>query len=364
MIQASFGFYVATVGALTALTFLAPLLHQAGLTEAQTSATLISLPIGALFVGPVSANIVDRYGYQKMILLGALLGSALLFLALPFLPPPLIVGGVVLLAMLRAPVFPLADASTYAAFGSRYGRIRGVGSISYVLGMLLMAGLRDPWPASPFLYGSLLLFGAGLCVPLLPPPPAPVPGGRIRDLLVSRSLAILFAIAFLNGLSITLYDNLFTLLMDSREVRSEITAGAIAWGVLVEVGVFGITDPLLRRFHPSSLLLTSVAVGAPRFFLTGWLENPLLIAGVQGLHGVQFGLFWISGMALVQQHSPSHLRSTAQALFAAASFGIAPIVGLSLSSIWLTSGDLSSLFSLLTVPCLVATALATAYRRR
>jgi PPP family 3-phenylpropionic acid transporter len=353
--------YFAAVGALSMLPFLAPRLSAAGLGDGGAAWTLAAIPLGTLLGGPLWGHLTDRVRAPRRLHQVAIGTTALLCVGFAW---PLDTLALQLLlvafAFTRAGVFPLADAATLHAVGPRYGAVRAVGSVGYIVGIGLLGVLRVPFPTSPFLLAAVLLAVATVWSGRLPELPDDLHVDRppLRRLLADPTLRLLLAIAVLNGLSITAYDHLFALHMERSGVSAAWTSTAIAWGVAIEVLVMLAGDRLLRRFDARVLLLVAVAMGVPRFALTAWWVDPRAIALLQGLHGLQFGLFWITAVELVGRSAPPGLRRSVQALLPAAAFGIAPLTVLLLGGTWLQLGTTRGLFGSLVVPAGLATVLA------
>lgn len=361
------GWYFAAVGSLSMLPFLAPRLSAAGLGDSGAAWTLAAIPVGTLIGGPLWGVVTDRARDSRALHRAAIASTAVLAccFALPIstLTLQLLL---IVFAFTRAGVFPIADAATLHAVGSRYGAIRAIGSVGYVAGVLLLGLTRDAWPTSPFWLGALLLAAATVLVRALPPLPSEPEGARppLSSLLADPNRRLLLLIAVFNGLSITAYDHLFALHMERSGFATSWTSVGIAWGVAVEVTIMLAGERLLRRFEPRRLLLLAVASGIPRFALTAWWVRPEAIAALQGLHGVQFGLFWITAVHLIGRSAPTTLRRSVQALLPAAAFGVAPLLTLLASGTWLRSGSTRWLFAALVVPAIVATVLAVVLVRR
>lgn len=359
--------YACALGALGVLPFLAVRLSDAGLSDRSATAALALLPLGTLVGGPAWAWAVDRSQRGLGALRVALLGSAAAYgiLILP-LPGWALVAGVAAYACFRGPVFPLADASTVARVGRGYGRIRAMGSVGYIAMVLLTGWLGDARPWLPIALGAVLLgLAAGLTVgmPAIPPV-APPSRADLRALLARPGVRELLGVTFLNGVSLSTYDHLFTLHVRRLGLGSEVSGAAVACGVAVEVGVLLAGAPLLARFGSGRLLVLACAVAVPRFALTAWTVEPAVLIGAQALHGLQFGAFWIAAVDRMSVLAPPSLRRSAQSLLPATGFGLATLASLGVASAWLGEGAPRALFGALVVPALLATAGAVRAARR
>jgi PPP family 3-phenylpropionic acid transporter len=64
-----------------------------------------------------------------------------------------------------------------------------------------------------------------------------------------------------------------------------------------------------------------------RSLLFAWVSTPLAVLIVQALGGMIFPAMWVAGVSYADEYAPAGLKSTAQGLFGAASFGFGSAVG-------------------------------------
>jgi hypothetical protein len=234
-----------------------------------------------------------------------------------------------------------------ALVGRGYGRIRAVGSVTYLALALLGGVLRDVWRPAPIALSAVLaLCTLGITFALGPIGAAPRAPSRREWLALWRHpvLAPLVVVSVLHGAALSVYDNLLAVHIEHLGLGAWVTGAAIAAGVAVEVGVLVAGRPLLDRIGPRTLLALAVASGIPRFAVTGLAHDPLPIVAVQVLHGLGFGCYWLAGTALSAEHAPDGLRNSAQALLPTAMFGAGPLVGLGAASLMLRVAPTPILF--------------------
>ena len=358
--------YATAVASIGVVPYLGPLLERSGYTPSQVTVLLLILPIANLSSAPLASLLTDRIGRHRPVLATTMTTAGLLLLSMTLVPPTWLALVLVGFALAKAPTFPIADAASTRALGDGYGPVRAVGSLGYALLVFGCGVLRETWPDAPVVLVGVLLLLSALnigAIPVLEEPPSP--SLAIWRGFVGRPATLLvLAVAFLNGLSLSVYDYLFTLSMDARGLEGWVTGAAIALGVLVEVSVLFASRVLLRRFGVKGLMVVGVGVAIPRFLGTAWIDDPVLLVGLQGLHGLQFGCFWLAGLAWIEAFAPAGARRSSQAAFSAAGFGLAPIVALLSASVWLQAADLRSLYGLAVIPAVLATVLALAIPER
>ena len=116
---------------------------------------------------------------------------------------------------------------------------------------------------------------------------------------------------------------------------------------------------MLERVSAQRLL--SLSVGAAVLCYAGMAitDTVWIHVVLQGFHGLQFGLFWAVVVHLLARWTPPDRRRSGQSLLYAVTFGIAPVTGLACTSLWLGwGGSLQAWFGALSLPAVVATALA------
>jgi MFS transporter, PPP family, 3-phenylpropionic acid transporter len=346
--------YATGVGAIALVPWIGPLLAERGWSDPAVALWLAAIPAGRLMVVPAWAALADRLGPSRV--LGAALALSVVFTALLMVPgasaAPYIVAGAALgWAWSRAPAGPIVDATAVHRLGAGYGRIRAVGSVSFLAAAAASGVLRDLWAPGPIaLSGALSLATLVLTVPLSRslPPRAPIPPSRAAWFGLWRHpvLAPLAAVSVLHGASISMYDNLFALHVERLTLPSRVTGSGLALGVAVEVAVLFFGGSLLGRLGAHRLLMIAVASSIPRFALTAASTHPAVLIGAQSLHGLGFGAYWLAGTALFSAHSPASLRNSGQALLVTAMFGAGPVLGLTLATAALQRSDTAGPFAL------------------
>ncbi len=343
--------YVLAVGSIGSLhPFLALALERAGASGRASSLLFTLFPLGFLLAGPLWGWVADRTGRPTTVLRGAatLCGVAVVAAACTsnwrFLLPSLAV-----VALCRAPLLPLVDVLTVKSLGANsdaYGRVRMWGSIAFI-GSVWIVGqtVEDTWRAP--LYGNAaLLGGASLLTWALPELPRPDGPSRpkLGPLVRHPMLRLLALVAVLHGLTISAYDYMFSLHVDRLGLDTSVTGAAFVCGVAAEVLVLAGAPWLLPRFGARKLLLIGVLSGIPRFLVMATSADPVLLAGIQVLHGLGFGAWWIGVVSILAQEAPPELRNSAQTLLMSANYGLGPLCALGLSALLVDGRGTATLY--------------------
>ncbi len=357
--------YALAVGSIGSLhPFLALALERAGASGRASSLLFTLFPLGFLFAGPIWGWVADRTGRPTTVLrLSAALCFASVLAAAATSDWRFLVPSLAALALCRAPMIPLVDVLTVKSLGANsdaYGRVRMWGSVAFigsvwVVGQQVEASWRAP------LYGNALLLG-GACLltwflPELPRPESPVKP-EIGPLVRHPMLRLLALVAVLHGLTVSSYDYMFSLHVDRLGLPASVTSAAFVCGVAAEVVVLAAAPWLLRVVGARRLLLIGVASGVPRFAVMATVTDPVVLAGIQVLHGLGFGAWWVGVVATLALEAPPLLRNSAQTLLMSANYGLGPLAALGLAALLVDGPGTSTLYGVAAVLSATAFVLA------
>jgi PPP family 3-phenylpropionic acid transporter len=111
------------------------------------------------------------------------------------------------------------------------------------------------------------------------------------------------------------------------------------------------------------LFITALVMMGIRSLLFAAAATPLTVFAIQALGGMMFPAMWLAGVTYTDENSPAGLKSTAQGLFGAVSFGFGAAVGGFIGGVLLESIGGQSMFFVLGVLILVLLALFEGTRR-
>ena len=319
--------------------YLSPYLSDLGLSGTQIATVLSLTPICNLGVPLLWGWIADRTHRHDRVLrvasFGSALGVALLSRATTFraaLP------AYALFAVFNVGVGPVVDTLAVASSpqGRGYGRVRMFGSFGFLLaaalgGVVLTA--RGSRPADPLVP---LMMMAGLCAAgvtsfaIRRNPSAHRPKPHLRDVAAlwrDRRFRLLLLLAGLHWMALAPYNVFFGLLLRNRHLSPVVGGAAFAVGVIAEGAVMFWFADLRRAFRLETLLFVAFAATVLRWAMVSWVASAFWMVALQALHGLTFGLFWITGIALLNEIVPAPVRATGQALYLAAMLGLGSLIG-------------------------------------
>jgi PPP family 3-phenylpropionic acid transporter len=344
-LRALYFLYYGNVG--TVLPFFAVYLQGLGFSGKQIGIIqmLPSFPLAPV-VAIAWATFADHRATPQRALRLATGWVALAVLLLPFARTPAAVAAVVVLMALgdRA-VVPLTDSVTIEWCRRNpavsYARIRLFGSLGFIVltvlvGRLLTARGGRPADLVVPVTAVLCVVAYALVARSLPATPRhgdrPAPRAMLA-LLRDRRLWVLLGPAALHWAACAPYHVFFGVLVRDLRLPDDVTSAGMAIGVVAEMGVLLLFPRLERRFPLRVLLAVAFAGSAVRWALLSRASDPIVVAGLQALHGLTFGLFWGSAMRALADVVPPALRATGQALFTGVVFGGANAIGFALSGV-------------------------------
>jgi MFS family permease len=149
----------------------------------------------------------------------------------------------------------------------------------------------------------------------------------IRYFLTSRRWQLFLFSAFLGGLGSASVATFLAPYMTGLGANESLIGLAITIATLTELPVFFFGNRLLNRFSSQRLFLVSLFLMGIRSILYAVIKTPAAVFVVQVFGGMLFPAMWLAGVAYADEHAPAGLKSTAQGLFGAVSFGFGSAVG-------------------------------------
>jgi PPP family 3-phenylpropionic acid transporter len=350
--------------------FLASYLEDSRGLSPSTAAYLLALmPITGAVATPVWTLVADRLGSAVRVLRLVASGALLAFLALlvPRTGLVFVAGTLVLFSALRAPGTALIDVVALdwvARRGGQFGRIRSAGTIGFTVGAVATSLVVSRFGAS-----SMLLVGAAVlsltvfAVHRLPPV-----GGAPRAeaarllpalglLLRRRRFALFLVTAVLHQVGLGPYDSLFPARL-TQLAGAEFAGAAIALGTASELVVMLLAARLIRRLGLARTLGLAYAGSAGRWFILSVAVSRWPLTLAQVFHGLTYGAFYASAVALVDAEAPRDVRASAQGIFSMVTWGLASSAAIAFAGALQRIAGMSLVFSVATGASVLAAVLS------
>ena len=242
-----------------------------------------------------------------------------------------------LMAFFWSAALPLVESLTFAHLADeahRYSRIRVWGSVGFIVAVLLGGALLDHLPiadvpAMVFVVLLGILFtafrlpeGRRIAKATAETTNDNEPLATLRSVVADRQVWMLLLACFLMSSAHGVYYVFYSIHLDDLGYSKGMIGLLWSLGVLVEIGLFMIMAPLMKRYSLRALLLATYAVAVVRFLMIGWCaESLLLLLVAQAMHGLTFGVHHAAAIAAVNQWFPEHIHARGQALYSSISFG-------------------------------------------
>jgi MFS transporter, PPP family, 3-phenylpropionic acid transporter len=333
-------YYLCYFGAIGILEpFLAPLWRAFGFAPAEIGA-LAAVPSMVAILAPFLWTVyADTRRSGERIFLRNTAGAAGLALLLPLAGRPWKAGLILgTLALVRAPLIPLANSMAFRALDGRrvgYAAIRLWGTAGYVLTALAAGLCMDRIGLRLGVVGAGLALGGAALVARGGQTRAgaalnPVRWPAVWALLQDRRLLVLVTATTLARLSCGPYDTFFSIHLEERGFSRMFMGTAWALAASSELALMLGWARLARPGSARRWLIAALAAHPARWLLAALVQSPLGLLAIQCLHALTFGALYLAAVERVDELAPDGLRATAQGLFASCAFGI----GGALGSLW------------------------------
>jgi PPP family 3-phenylpropionic acid transporter len=216
---------------------------------------------------------------------------------------------------------PITDAASLS-LGKRgelaFGRVRGLGSLGYILAVVGCGALFELQGPGVFLY---VLFPCVLLRALLAHrlphvsqvPGTPVAAQAFKQRPAPGFIVVLLAAALINASHATFYT--FGLLhWQSVGISTQLGSMLFAVGVVFEIVLMWRFAAIARRFSARLCLLFAAICSAIRWAVTA--QDPALpiVLIMQSLHAISFGLTFLAVVSFISRRTPDSKAAGAQAM--------------------------------------------------
>jgi MFS transporter, PPP family, 3-phenylpropionic acid transporter len=323
-----------------ALAYFAPfivLFYQENLFNGPQIALLTGIPpLITLFAAPFWTNVADaRRWHRQVMSLGILVAilSVLILQHISIFALSLIT--VAVIYFFFSPVASLSDSATIAMLGAdkaMYGRVRIGGTIGWGLFALIAGtminsyGLRLAFWGFAF-FSLINLFVAQKLTYDDTVVHQSLGSGGVRFFLKNRRWQLFLVSSFLGGLGASSVASFLAPYMTGLGANASQIGLAIMIATLTELPIFFFGNRLLRRFAAQKLFSFSLLMMGIRSIFYALVSTTAAVFVVQAFGGMIFPAMWLAGVAYADEHAPAGLKSTAQGLFGAMSFGFGASVG-------------------------------------
>jgi len=309
--------------------------QQLGFNGAQIGLLAGLPPLITLAGAPFLTGVADSTQQHRLIMGTGIAVAIVVMMIMPSLKSFAIVFLlIVIFNIFLSPVSPLADSATMSMLGDErimYGRVRLGGTIGWGLFAPIAGTLVENYSLriAFLVFCAIMLINFFVSQKFAFGKPEEHAGNRggIRTLLTNRRWIFFLLTAFLGGVgAFSVASYLFPYIAELG--ASETTMGiALTIATLTEIPVFFFGHHLVKRFTAHGLFMLALLLIGIRSLFYAVVDTPFLVFIVQAFGGTIFPAMWLAGVSYADENAPAGLKSTAQGLFGAVTFGFGSAVG-------------------------------------
>ena len=264
---------------------------------------------------------------------------------------PALAIAVAVMAVGLAGIGPVLDARTLELLGdraSRYGEVRAVGSLVFVVVTLLVGPLMDRAGAVvlfavyvPTLLGTALV---GLSLPRSGTRHSPTARRGVRAVVTAPGMAAFLGGSLLTWALMSAVNAFYSIQVVALGGSSQLVGLTWAIGAAVEVPVMWSSRRLTARIGPGTVLLFGAMSYACRAALAATAPDAGRLVALAPLEGLAYGLLFPASVGFIAARAPGGLAATAQGVFSAM-LGLAAIAGSALGGLVAGASTIGALFA-------------------
>lgn len=367
-----FSFYFLYFAAFSSLMPFFVIFYQSlGFNGAQIGLLTGIPPLITMVGSPFGTGLADATRRHRLIMGLGIAVAILVSLLLPVFTSFIVIFALIILFnIFMSPVSPLGDSATMSMLGEEramYGRIRMGGTIGWGLfapiagALVLRYGLNVAfWSFAAIMSINLLVSqrfvfaGAEAHTS---------DGGGMRVLLTNPRWIIFLLFAFLGGVGAFSVASFLYPYMAELGANSQEMGIALTISTVTEVPVFFFGNRLVKRFGSYGLFMISLVLIGIRSLLYTVASATWMVWVIQAFGGTIFPAMWLAGVSYADENAPAGLKSSAQGLFGAMTFGFGSAVGGFIGGVLLASIGGRGMFLVFGILILVGPALIEALRR-
>lgn len=296
---------------------------QLGFSNSQIGLLYALGPMISLLSNLLWSLASDRYRTIKRILLILLIGQiALTFVLSESASFSVIMAVITVFYFFYYPVFPLSDTiaiSTAKQYGINFIAIRLFGSVGYAAFAIVIGYVLSRVGSSNTMGVSIAVAGLALVLVLFvkdqPTPVAKMNLSGIWSILRQKELLWFFGCVFCLAIGMRVNDAFLSIALRELGAGENIIGWAMLASSLSEIPVFVFLAIHGEKFKELPLLLFASLLFAVRFLLMGLTQSAYGILFIQMLHGLTFGVFYVTAIRMLNRMIPDEFRATGMALY-------------------------------------------------
>ncbi|MCD8509511.1 MAG: MFS transporter [Bacillus sp. (in: Bacteria)] len=317
------------------VSYLPVYLQAMDFTGSQIGFLLAVGPAAAIIAQPFWGFMSDKWKTVKKILLVCISGAlAIGFLVFQIAEYIVLIPMMYIFFSFLAPAGGLGDSlaqKVSVKHSVSFGSIRMWGSLGFasasLAGGIILSyiGIMKIY----YLFAFFLTIGIVFCYFAPDSEPAKKPVQLLNAFKLLKNVKLMLFLLMIMAISLTHRMNDSFLGLYIVELGGNESYIGLAWfiGVVAEAVVFAFSYYWLRKFHPLTLINIAAMIYFLRWLLMTFVPDPSYVLYIQVLHGITFGIFYLTAFQFVTKLVPEELESTGHLLFISVFFGISGVIG-------------------------------------
>ena len=232
-----------------------------------------------------------------------------------------------------SPIISFLEAFTMDVLGTEkksYGRIRGWGTIAFIMTVLLLGKVIDIYSIEIIIilifFGSLTQALISIKIPDIQIKKQTAFSSNAKVLLKRRVIVFLFC-AFLMLVSHGTYYGFYSIHLENLGYGKTFIGISWALASIAEIIVMIKSDVIFKHFSIDNILFFSFMVAVLRWLGLFFATSPAFILFLQILHAVTYGTFHVSSILYIDSITPNEAKTLGQAVNNAVTYGLGLMVG-------------------------------------
>ena len=232
-----------------------------------------------------------------------------------------------------SPIISFLEAFTMDVLGTKkksYGRVRGWGSIAFIITVIAMGKIIDLYSIEIIL--TLIFFGSmaqaliSIKIPDIQIKKQTSFSSNAKALLKRRVIVFLFC-AFLMLVSHGTYYGFYSIHLENLGFGKTFIGISWALASIAEIIVMIKSDSLFKHFSIDNVLFFSFMVAVIRWLALSFVTSAAGILFLQLFHAVTYAMFHVSSILYIDSLTPDEAKTLGQSVNNAVTYGLGLMVG-------------------------------------
>lgn len=231
------------------------------------------------------------------------------------------------------PLDPLSESLTFTTTetnGISYGSVRTYGSLGYAILSLVIGYLTDWFGMGAiglsFVVIGIICFAIVWNIPDVPSSSTPVTIDSLKKVLANKEMILFLILIFISSVPARMNDTFLGIHITTLGGENSLVGIAFFISGASEIVVFALSYMWLKQGKELQLITLAIFFYALRFFLTGFIDDPMMIVMIQALQMLTFPVYYTAAIQYLYRIMPREWRATGQTVLALLFFGVSGII--------------------------------------